>query len=48
MHVLIALISNKELVKSTKPIYMYHWTPQFIRSTKINLPLVSGVTVESI
>jgi len=33
MHVVIALISNKELLKPT--ITRHHWTPQLIRSTKI-------------
>ena len=33
MHVLIALISNKVLLKPTKP--RHHWTPQLIRSMKI-------------
>jgi len=33
LRVLIALMLNKVLLKSTKPIH--HWTPQLIRSTKI-------------
>ena len=33
MHNLIALISSKALLKSTKP--MHHWTLQLIRSMKI-------------
>ena len=32
-HVLIALISNRVLLKPTKT--RHHWTPQLIRSTKI-------------